>query len=129
MLGWLLLGLCVLGATVMPVLRGVLPKHKSRAAALPLQRSPGVALTLSEAAFLGAGPERRIVGAVKNDSSDRATGVVVTLALHVNSDSVEALAIGKIPSIEPHATSRFQTDPVPPQVRSFFIRDIVSNKQ
>ena len=113
----------------MPVLREVLPKYKPASTALPLHEEVRAGLVLGEAAFQGEGSKRTIVGTVHNESSQRADSVVVTLNLHVDSDSVVAQAVGKIPSIEPHGVAHFRTDPVPLAVQRFLVRDIVGTQQ
>jgi hypothetical protein len=128
-MGWVLLGICVVGGLAVPLTREMLPRYKPTTETLPLKPETTVALSLAEAEFQGEGAQRIIVGVVRNDSPARRTGVVVTFELHANSDSLVSLAVGKIASISPHGVGQFRTNPVPPQVRRFLVRDIVAEQE
>ncbi|HZT33156.1 MAG TPA: FxLYD domain-containing protein [Bryobacteraceae bacterium] len=124
-----LIVVCIVGGLAVPLVRTVMPRYKLRGSALPLSPEEKADLTLSEAAFQGEGAQRAIAGTVRNSSTHRYTNVVVTLNLHVNSESTVALAVARIPRIEPHATAPFQTSPVPANVRRFLIRDIAGERE
>ena len=128
-IGWVLLGVCVLGGLAVPLLREAVPKYKPGASTLQLAPRQTSRLSLGEARFQGEGPQRFIEGTVKNTSPQRVKNVVVTLNLHVNSDSVAGLAVGKIAAIEPNGSASFRTDPVPLNVRRFFVRDIAVDSE
>jgi hypothetical protein len=129
-----LLAILVLGGLSVPLIHRFLPKYRLVESSAPAKapasspadtsRTAPLPLTLANARFQEEGGQRCIVGDVKNASSQRIKNVVVTLNLHVNSDSTAALAVARIPSIEPNSTAHFRTNPVPTPIRRFFVRSI-----
>src|SRR5579862_573152 len=76
-IGWLLLGVCILGGLAVPLTRGLLPKYKPPTASVTLPPEVKPVLSLSAANFEGQGASRIISGDVRNLSSSRVTNVIV----------------------------------------------------
>lgn len=136
-----LLGILVAGGLSVPLVHLIRPRYAVPApSTVPRReektksgetekRAEPLALTLSDARFQDEGTRRRIVGDVTNGSMRRVTNVVITLNLHIDSDSTAGLAVARVPAIDPGSTAHFQTDPIPIPIRRFIVRSIDAERQ
>jgi hypothetical protein len=120
-----LFGVCLLAVIIVPLVT-----RNKRSDKLDVVSSPVAAnvegLTIKEA---GLDPgSRRVKGLLENGSDKVMRDVQVSYDVRTGFQGM-GIIVAKVPSVAPHQTARFETDPMPAGGKEFLLREVTAAAQ